>query len=257
MSYAAGTHPHLRQPGTAAGIQAMSACAALPAALTACIYSGPAGFIHLLLCAAGVLAAEGFLFFLNRGRRPGHVFRLSQALLLVFLLALWLPPSAGWTALAVSFAARAAAEIFGGLHASPISPALTAVLVTAALAPAGSALHPARPLAALAAAAGGFFLAWRRIRRWEIPLLFLAGFACMGFSFVFREPAVSLAFFAMTDPPSMPMSRPAHRVIALTAGVLCGFHPSAGTAYFAAVLLLAGCASAWLDRPKLFSRAKA
>ena len=232
MPYKTSPAPHLRAEDTVPGMLWTVVLALLPVAGVRLFLFGFAALRIFSVTTASALVAE--LFFRKIFGRTSRLYD-GSAVITGFLLALILPPALpSWMAALAAFAAIGMGkEIFGGLGQNPFNPALVGAAFLLASFPSvrGSLEAPGmgawEPVAIGAVFLGGALLLIRRIISWEPPFWYAAGFlltaglwgpARMG------APAWSLlflaAFFLVTDPPTLPLTRLGRRWFAAGAGAL-------------------------------------
>lgn len=258
--------PHSRAPRVAT-IMGLVILALVPAMLASIRWQGPEFLLRMLAMIALALATEGVLV-AWRGRALAPFLSDLSAPLCAILLALLLPGSLPWwmPGAAVVVAISLGKQAFGGLGDNPFNPAMVAFALLLVLDPDPFRVTAEASPAVMAGlyAAGGLFLAWRRIIPWHMPLAMLGGAALAyvllslpvpGSPFLPpRLPSLPLltmaACFIVTDPVTGCLSNRGRFVFAAGAGalvILLGPGRRVPETLPFAILLM-NFAAGWIDR---------
>ncbi len=261
--------PHLRGPHSVPRMIWTVNLALLPVLLAQILVLGFSAFRILAVSSAAGLLAEAALRQLLGKRQTLYD---GTALLSSLLFALFVPPAlASWkVALGAAFGIIFGKQIFGGLGQNPLNPALAGAAFIYCAFPdsAGSFQNLPGPFASTllwsAVLLGGILLLFTQIVRWEIPLLYLAGYFlfCLALGGdggqALEWPVLVSAFFLVTDPVTTPLTRNGQQRFAAAAGILAPFFskifgPFQGVAYS---VLLMNALNPRFDRHVKLAKAK-
>ena len=253
--------PHLRAKGSVPQIFWTTLLALVPAVLVFLFLKGFSSFRILTVSTASALLSEmGAEKFL--GKRPSLY--NGSALLSAFLFALFIPPDlASWkAALGAAFGIIFGKQIFGGLGQNPFNPSLVGCAFIFTLSSHPSVFFRESAGAAQSTVlagmifAGGLVLIFKRIIRWEVPLLYWGGYVLFCFALgdeagqsVFSWPLLAAAFFIVTDPVTTPVTRLGGQWFALGAGIGSAFFSKSTNLFqgITSAVLLMNALSPWLD----------
>ena len=262
--------PHIRGENSVPRIMWTVVLALVPAVVAFIFVSGFSAFRIFVVSSASALLAEMGIWKLRAKRATLYD---GSALLTSILFALFLPADlASWkVALGSAFGIIFGKQVFGGLGQNPFNPALVGCAFVFAAFPASisafreslGALHSTSLASAILL--GGLALLLMRLIHWEIPLLYLGGYAlfCLALGYEAGEkvldwPILLGAFFLVTDPVTTPLTRMGEQWFALGAGILsalfaASLNPFQGITY---AVLWMNALNPWLDREFRPSRAR-
>lgn len=251
-----GAAPHIRSKNSVPRIMWTFVLALLPTLFVFLWIGKFNAFRVLAVSAVSSLLSE--LVMQKILRKRGSLYD-GTALLSSLLYALFMPlalPS--WqVAAGASFGIIFGKQIFGGLGQNPFHPAAVGcafVFITFNSSLPFLTLTGIEAYSLLAAATlGGLILISRKVR-WEIPILYLAGFVLFSTGLgekgnIFDWPLLIAAIFLVTDPPTTPISRQGQQWFSLGAGILSAayskfFTPFEGVIY---AVLFMNALNPWLD----------
>ena len=249
----------------------MVLAALLPAIAVSTALFGLGVPVQIFLALGFALALEASMLVLRRQPLLPFLSDFS-AVLTAVLFALLVPPTAPWwiAALGMAVAIVFAKHAFGGLGKNLFNPAVAGLVAIRLCFP--QEFHawpvPSQWLGtganwlAMAYTAGGLFLLWKRIIRWQTPVGTLAAAtlsAAAGLLFAANSPPdnsmlpalwILVAFFVATDPVTGCITACGRLIFGVgvgAAGVAIGFcrHDPYG---FAFAVLLMNCLAPWIDR---------
>lgn len=242
--------PLIRLAPTLAGRNHQQLLALLPALAIQFWQLGPQALLALVLATASALLADSVGLALRR-QAVWPALRQGEALLSAVLLTLLLPV----TTLPLLCISTCAAilllrQLFGGSGGSLFHPVAGGLLLAAPWLPA-SLPHANLPLS-LALLAGGLWLLWRGLLRWQAPLgLLLVVLIALpvGSGWLLGQSALwLLAGWVMSDGSCTPITSRGRLIYGQAAGMLCisvvtlTSHPDAAVTLAASLLLLSASA---------------
>ncbi|MDD5217981.1 MAG: RnfABCDGE type electron transport complex subunit D, partial [Candidatus Omnitrophica bacterium] len=276
MTYITGTAPYIRSPKTVSGMNWFTLVCLGPAVLVSLfLFRGDS--LHVLGAAISAAMLAEIIGRKISGDKP--TLHDGSAVLVGVLFGLMSPATLPSAIVAIGsfFAVFFGKEIFGLPGQSPWNAALVGQaflhvsfsksMEVLAVSDSAAGLLPVQwswvlgagmlgECSALALAAGGMFLIWKKFFYWEIPWIYLGAMMISLWFLGFRSweslpwgNIVLTAFFLITSPASTPTTRMGLRVFALGSAFLCVILRSV-TEYFYVTpfaILMMNALTPWID----------